>query len=98
MWIKGLRRCFLELQKKYGVDVTVRTAVYYDCIEFMVSREYFRVTKIWDAETIGKLAEVDGIIETVLEDMAKQVADAYESTNKSKAWDETLQEIGVREG
>lgn len=98
MWVKKLMSCLLVLQKKYGVDVTVRTACHYDCIEFMVSREYFRVTKIWDAETIGKWAEIDGLIETVLEDMAKQVADAYESTNKSKAWDETLQEIGVREG
>ena len=98
MWIRKLMRCLLGLQKKYEVEVIVRTSCYSDCLEFIASKGYFRVAKIWDAETIREWAEIDGLFEAALEDIAKQAADAYDSTDKSKAWDETLQEIGVREG
>lgn len=98
MWVKKLMSCLLGLQKKYEVEIIVRTSCYSDCLEFIASKGYFRVAKIWDGETIRAMAEVDGLFETALEDIAKQVADAYDSTDKSKAWDETLQEIGVREG
>ena len=49
-------------------------------------------------ETMHAMGDQTSFFEGVLEEMAEKVADAYDSTNKSKAWNETLQDIGVREG
>lgn len=98
MWVKGVVNCILGLQMKYGVGVAFSTSQYDDFLMFKVTKGDFQIKNMLSLETVYAMGESDKFFEDTLEYMAKQVADAYESTSKSKAWNETLQEIGVREG
>lgn len=100
MWIKDMTDYLTGMKIKYGVtvEISVSESKYDPFLTFTVSKGQFHARQSMMLETIHAMGDQTSFFEGVLEEMAEKVVDAYDSTNKSKAWNETLQDIGVREG
>lgn len=98
MWIKEITDAVHTIHERYGVVMSVDMANS-SIILLCMSKGPFRKMEGFKIEEILTLTPEEALqIEQRLIKNAEKIADAYDSTSKSKAWDETLQEIGVREG
>lgn len=97
MWIKDMSSYLSLMKIKYGVSVEIRVTEYDRCLSFTVSRGDFHKRQSLMLEQAYAMGDKTAFFEGVLEDMAREVSDAYEETNKSREWNVILQDIGVRE-
>lgn len=98
MWIKGLTEAMISMLHRFGVHMVIES-VSGDGIVFRLRKGHFKKMVGFPFEDVMMANDkyIEHMLET-LEHNAKEIADAYDCTNKSKAWNETLQDIGVREG
>lgn len=97
MWIKEITNAVHTIHERYGVVMSMDMANS-SIILFCMSKGTFRKMEGFKIEEILTLNPEEALqLEQRLIKSAEKIADAYDSTNKSKAWNETLQEIGVRE-
>lgn len=99
MWIKDMTDYLTGMKIKYGVTVEIKVSEseYDPFLTFTVSKGMFHKRQSLMLETVYAMGDQTSLFEGVLEEMAEEVVDAYDATDKSKAWNETLQDIGVRE-
>lgn len=98
MWIKEITDAVHTIHERYGVVMSVDMANS-SLILFRMSKGHFRKMEGFKFDEILKLNQEEALqLEQHLIKIAEEIVDAYDSTNKSKAWNETLQDIGVREG